>query len=310
VIDSGIQDSTAVNSLPKSTSSGSSLAGIRGNADLNTPRLNTSRVVYSQSWVNDGAGALDLYGHGTHVAGIMAGDGVNSTGPQYTKTFRGIAPNVNLVNLRVLDANGRGTDSGVIAAIQTAIQLKSKYNIRVINLSLGHPVFESYTVDPLCQAVEAAYRAGIVVVVAAGNEGRNNAQGNEGYGTIGVPANDPYVITVGAMRSMGTSTRADDLIATYSSKRPTAIDHVVKPDLVAPGNRQVSLSSWGTSLELNYSSNVVPINYYRSGDNSTVSSTYYIMSGTSMAAPVVSGSVALLLQAHPGLTPDQVKARL
>jgi serine protease AprX len=253
---------------------------------------------------------LDLYGHGTHVAGIMAGDGVNSTGPQYTKTFRGIAPNVNLVNLRVLDANGRGTDSGVIAAIQTAIQLKSKYNIRVINLSLGHPVFESYTVDPLCQAVEAAYRAGIVVVVAAGNEGRNNAQGNEGYGTIGVPANDPYVITVGAMRSMGTSTRADDLIATYSSKRPTAIDHVVKPDLVAPGNRQVSLSSWGTSLELNYSSNVVPINYYRSGDNSTVSSTYYIMSGTSMAAPVVSGSVALLLQAHPGLTPDQVKARL
>src|SRR5208337_3989897 len=228
VIDSGIQGTT---SKGKET------------ADLKLPGTSRSRIVYNQSWVNDAAGTQDAYGHGTNVAGIVGGNGSDSTGPQYTKTFKGIAPNSNLVNLRVLDANGMGTDSSVIAAIQTAIQLKATYNIRVINLSLGRPVFESYTVDPLCQAVEAAYRAGIVVVVAAGNDGRDNSQGTYGYGTISSPANDPYVITVGAMKSMGTPTRTDDLIATYSSKGPTLIDHVAKPDLVAPGNQLVSLVS-------------------------------------------------------------------
>ena len=107
------------------------------------------------------------------------------------------------------------------------IELKSTYNIRVINLSLGRPVYESYTTDPLCQAVEAAWKAGIVVVVAAGNEGRNNTFGTSGYGLIASPGNDPYVITVGAMRTMGTAARTDDLIASYSSKGPTTIDHVV-----------------------------------------------------------------------------------
>ena len=134
----------------------------------------------------------------------------------------GIAPGANLLNFRVLDANGNGSDSSVIAAIEQAIALKNKYNIRVINLSLGRPVFESYTQDPLCQAVEAAWKAGIVVVVAAGNDGRDNSFGNEGYGTIMAPGNDPYVITVGAMRSMGTPSRTDDLVASYSSKGPIA----------------------------------------------------------------------------------------
>ncbi len=100
-------------------------------------------------------------------------------------------------------------------------------------------MFESYTLDPLCQAVEAAYQAGIVVVVSAGNMGRDNSFRNNGYGTITAPANDPYVITVGAMKMMGTPDRGDDLIATYSSKGPTIIDHIAKPDLVAPGNRLV-----------------------------------------------------------------------
>ena len=142
---------------------------------------------------------------------------------------------MNLINLRVLDQNGAGTDSQVIAAIQTAIQLKSKYNIRVINLSLGRPVYESYTLDPLCQAVEQAWKAGIVVVVAAGNDGRNNNAGTNGYGTIAAPGNDPYVITVGAMNTVGTSSRADDQIASYSSKGPTLFDHIVKPDLGSTG---------------------------------------------------------------------------
>ena len=104
----------------------------------------------------------------------------------------------------MLDRNGAGTDSMVIAAIQRAIALKSTYNIQIINLSLGRPVMESYTLDPLCQAVEQAWKAGIVVVVAAGNEGRNNSKGTNGYGTITAPGNDPYVITVGAMKDVKT----------------------------------------------------------------------------------------------------------
>ena len=129
----------------------------------------------------------------------------------------------------------------MISAIQQAITLKSKYNIRIINLSLGRPVYESYTLDPLCKAVESAWQAGIIVVVASGNEGRNNTYGTNGYGTVMAPGNDPFVITVGAMKDMSTTSRADDLIASYSSKGPTQVDHIVKPDLVAPGNRIISL---------------------------------------------------------------------
>jgi serine protease AprX len=279
-------------------------------SDLSRSGTGSSRIVYSQSWINDGLGTVDGYGHGTHVAGIIGGSGYNSTGSGDILTFKGIAPKVQLINLRVLDSNGTGTDSSVIAAIDTAIQLKSKYNIRVINLSLGRPVFESYTVDPLCQAVEAAYRAGIVVVVAAGNDGRDNSAGANGYGTITSPGNDPYVITVGAMKSMGTPTPADDQIATYSSKGPTAIDHIAKPDLVAPGNRVVSIiENAGSTLATTYPQNTIPMSYYVTG-GSSAASPYFALSGTSMAAPAVSGAVALLLQQNSKLTPDQVKARL
>src|SRR5207237_4425236 len=130
--------------------------------------------------------------------------------------YKGIAPNAQIINLRVLDQNGVGYDSGIIAAINRAIQLKSVYNIRVLNLSLGRPVFESYTLDPLCQAVEQAWQAGIVVVTAAGNLGRDNSFGEHGYGTIQAPGNDPNVITVGAMNPVNTWTRTDDVIDTFS----------------------------------------------------------------------------------------------
>src|SRR6266513_5961867 len=183
-----------------------------------------------------------------HMSGIIAGAGWFSTGSNFTHTFKGIAPNANIINLRVLDQNGAGTDSSVIAAIQTAISLKSTYNIRVINLSLGRQAYESYKVDPLCQAVEAAWNAGIVVVVAAGNQGRNDSAGTEGYGTIAVPGNDPYAITVGAMKTAGTPTRSDDTIASYSSKGPTTYDYVVKPDIVAPGNQVISTLAPNASL--------------------------------------------------------------
>src|SRR6266566_1615778 len=194
------------------------------------------RVLYSQDFV--GGGTNDYYGHGEHVAGIIAGNGKDSSYSTYARMFKGIAPNANLINLRVLDQNGQGTDSGVISAIQVAISLQGKYHIRVMNLSLGRQVFESYTQDPLCQAVEAAWKKGIVVVAAAGNYGRDNSMGTGGYATVTSPGNDPYVITV------------------------------------------------------------------------STSSTYYSLSGTSMATPVVSGAAALLVQAQPKLTPDQVKARL
>jgi serine protease AprX len=275
-------------------------SGIAAHPDLNNAN-GVSRVVYSQSFVAGDTTTSDKFGHGTHVAGLIGGTGASSgTANGYAATYAGMAPGVNLINLRVLDQNGSGTDSGVIAAIQEAITLQSTYNIRVISMSLGRPIFETYTLDPVDQAVEAAWKAGIVVVAAAGNEGRYFP--TDGFGTIVVPGNDPSVITVGATMTEGTATRVDDQIASYSSKGPTAIDHTCKPDLVAPGNRQVSLRVAGSTLDTTY-----PL--YEIWPTSGTSM-YYELSGTSMATPVVSGAVALMLQQNPALTPDQVKARL
>jgi len=287
-------------------------SGVNAHKDFNSTGLLSallplSRVAYNQSFLSSSSTG-DQYGHGTHIAGLIAGNGASSTGSQYSRTFKGIAPNAKILNLRVLDANGAGTDSSVINAIQTAIALKSVYNIRVINLSLGRGIYESYKLDPLCQAVEQAWKSGIVVVVAAGNDGRYLP--TDGYGTITAPGNDPYVITVGAMKTMDTPTRADDQIASYSSKGPTFIDRIVKPDLVAPGNLLVSTELPGVTLESSEPGNLVPYNFYMYGGSSASSTSYFTLSGTSMATGVVSGIVADLLQAHPTLTPDQVKARL
>ncbi len=317
------------------------------NADENLGMLPTS-LVYSEDFtglmptVSLGKIGLQLpgfapdwYGHGQHIAGIIASNGKASNCLSCTQSFVGIAPAVNLINLKVLDASGTGSDSSVIAAINRAILLKNVLNVRVINLSLGRPVYESYTQDPLCQAVEAAWKAGIVVVVSSGNEGRDNSTGNQGYGTVGAPGNDPFVITVGAMRDLGTADRSDDLMASYSSKGPSAIDHVVKPDLVAPGNQIVALLNQHGTLALQNPQNITPLRTYNSlapaagtipnqpaydpSSNTAppavrigtgYSPQYFQMSGTSMAAGVVSGAVADLLQASPALTPDQVKMLL
>ena len=279
-------------------------SGINDNPDLHDPATGLSRVIYNESFV--GGTASDGYGHGTHVAGILAGNAQMSGGLGNPRAIYGVAPNVRLVNLRVLDSNGAGKDSIVIAALQRAIALKNTYNIRVVNLSLGRRVYESYKQDPLCQAVEATWRAGIVVVVAAGNWGRDNSLHTSGYGMIASPGNEPYVITVGAMNSMSTADRSDDKIATYSSKGPTLIDHVVKPDLVAPGNKLASLLASGSTLDAMYPGDEVSPAVYGGSGNPK----YMKLSGTSMATPIVSGAAALLLEQDPSTTPDVIKARL
>ena len=281
-------------------------SGVADHVDLHN--ANGSRVVYSESFVPGNTSAVDAYGHGTHVSGILGGNGsASGSGSGYPSKITGMAPNVNIINLRVLDQNGAGTDSQVIAAIQRAIQLKTQYNIRVINLSLGRAVFESYTVDPLDQAVEQAWAAGIVVVVAAGNNGRDNSMHTNGFATIGSPANDPAVITVGATRTFNTATRNDDAIASYSSKGPTLVDHIVKPDVVAPGNRIGSLLAKNSTLDTTDPTlEIAPSGPCGPG----CSNKYFRLSGTSMSTPVVSGAVALMLQNDPTLTPDTVKARI
>lgn len=294
-------------------------SGVYPHDDLRKSNNSGSRIVYSESFVPGDTSTNDAFGHGTHVAGIVGGNGHDSQSG-YAEQYLGIAPNANIINLRVLDGNGAGTDSQVIAAIQRAIQLRSTYNIRVINLSLGRPIFESYTQDPLCQAAEAAWQAGIVVVVAAGNTARSNVGGISGYGTIQAPGNDPNVITVGATNTNGTPTRLDDTIASYSSKGPTLIDHIVKPDLVAPGNRVVSLLAPGSSMAANYptltlspSTPLITCALGALGLNvctSDSSPKYLSLSGTSMATPVVSAAAALMIQKDPTLTPDTIKARM
>src|SRR5579863_4870859 len=276
-------------------------SGVYNHPDLNAANSSKSRIVYRQSFI--GGVLNDDFGHGTHVAGILAGNGSSSDQQGAFRTFKGIAPHANILDLRVLDQNGASNDSVVIAAIEKAVQLKNQYNVRVINLSLGRQSFESCTQDPLCQAVEAAWKAGIVVVVAAGNEGRN------GYSTILSPGSAPHAITVGAMKTEATMNTSDDRIASYSSRGPTNIDLIAKPDVVAPGNLVDSLLAPGSTLVKDYPADIVPASSYTKAKVSG-GPLYLQLSGTSMATPVVSGAVALMIQKDPTLTPDTVKARI
>jgi serine protease AprX len=240
----------------------------------------------------------DDYGHGTHVAGIIAGNGFDSDGAR-----TGIAPGAHLAVLKVLDESGRGYVSDVIAAIDYAVARRDALNLRVINLSVATGVYESYHTDPLTLAAERAVRAGMTVVAAAGNNGRSPA-GNTQYGGITSPGNAPWVLTVGASSHMGTPDRADDTIAAFTSRGPGALDYRAKPDVVAPGIGIESLSTPGSTLYSTASGYLLP------GTRTTPELPYMSLSGTSMSAPVVSGTVALMLQANPTLTPNAVKAIL
>lgn len=232
--------------------------------------------------------ATDKYGHGTHVTGIIADDGSYSGGQ-----YMGVAPKVNILGLRVSDDNGMSYESDVVAALQWVYNNKAAYNIKVVNLSLNSSIYQSYHTSPLAAACEILWFNSVVVVVSAGNNGTS---------TLYPPANDPFVITVGATDDKNTVDLADDLVTTFSAY---GVDETgrVKPDLVAPGKNLIAFLPDVNALTISQQHPENQVNSY-----------YFRMSGTSMAAPVVSGAVALLLQKAQEtgvpLTPDQVKFRL
>ena len=200
------------------------------------------RVAAFVDFVNGQAAPYDDDGHGTQVAGIIAGNGYDSYGQK-----AGMAPAASLVSLKVLDANGAGTVSNIIAALDWVLANHTTYNIRVVNLSVGAAVYESYWTDPLTLAAKRVVDAGVVVVGAAGNVGQN-AAGQPQYGGITAPGNAPWVITVGASSTNGTPKRSDDSMASFSSRGPTYLDWSAKPDLVAPGVGTVALSDPNSTL--------------------------------------------------------------
>ena len=256
-------------------------SGIQNGADF------TGRIAGAYDFTA-GKGAIlvtpsDEYGHGTHVSGLIGSTGAASSGK-----YAGMAPGVKFLSLKVLDRKGSGKTSNVIAALDFAVAHKNKFNVRVVNLSLGHPIYESAATDPLVRAVERAVHAGITVVVAAGNVGTNPVTGVQGYGGIASPGNAPSALTVGAAATAGTLARGDDRVATYSSRGPTWYDGFAKPDVVAPGSNMISNAADGSTLVLSYPSLVV-----KEG-----TAKFLRLNGSSMATGVVSGLVALMMEAN------------
>jgi serine protease AprX len=241
------------------------------------------RLVVRVDLTPDGDG-YDRYGHGTHMAGIVAGDGASSGG-----RWSGAAPEAEIVSVKVAGWDGATDVSAVIAALQWVVSHKHRYDIRVLNLSFGTDSIQGYEVDPLNLAVERAWAAGILVVVAAGNGGPEP-------GSIAKPADDPYVVTVGAADIHGTASPRDDTVAEFSAVGPTR-DGSQKPDLLAPGITIVSTGAPGSTI-------------HQFRPEARVGTRYFKGSGTSQAAAIVSGVAALLFEEDPTLSPDEVKSVL
>ncbi len=263
-------------------------------------------------------GSTDAFGHGTHVASLVAGSGASTAGVD-----RGIAPNVRLIDLKVLDKNGVGYTSDVILAIDYAVANRTTLRIDVINLSLGHPIYEPAATDPLVQAIERAVRSGIVVVASAGNVGRSLETGEVGYAGVTSPGNAPSAITVGSLNTQGTETRSDDVVAPYSSRGPTWYDGYAKPDVVAPGHRLVGEFSKASTLYETLPGSLLierPLKRNGTVTGSSDKANMMMLSGTSMATGVTSGVVALMIEANrhaaveagatARLSPNAIKAML
>jgi serine protease AprX len=223
----------------------------------------------------------DSFGHGTFVAGVIGGNGASSGG-----AYQGVAPNVNLLSVKIAGRSGAADVSNVLAAIQWVVSFKDRYNVKVINLSLGTDSTQSYHVDPLDYAVEKAWQAGVTVVVSASNRGPAPQ-------TISKPGDDPFVITVGAVDDQGTAGLGDDAVPNFSSRGPTAADGLPKPDVTAPGAHVVSLRAPGSAIDTQFP------NY--------INGSYRKGSGTSFSTGMVSGAAALIAQANPTATPDRIK---
>jgi serine protease AprX len=227
----------------------------------------------------------DSYGHGTFVAGLVAGNGASSAGE-----YSGEAPGAGLVAVKVAGATGQTDLATVIAGVSWAVSNRSAFDIGVLNMSLGYQPIASTALDPLDRAVDVAWNSGIVVVTSSGNAGPFN-------GTVLSPGDDPQVITVGGLDDMATPALADDTMAPFSSAGPTSPDGWYKPDLVASGRSVVSLRAPGSTIDTGFPS-------------ARIGSGNFVGSGTSFSAGITSGAVALILAAHPSDTPSQVKAAL
>ena len=266
--------------------------GIAGDIpDFQTPGWNGSRVIASAVTNPCATDATDDYGHGTHVAGLIAGNSLlYPSDSRYYGRYMGVAPRANLVSVKVSDDDGNTTVLDVIAGIQFAVDNKAQYGIRVINLSLSSNAAESYRTDPLDAAAEQAWNAGIVVVAAAGNEALTSD------GVTFSPANDPWVITVGALDDRGTFSRLDDILAPWSSRGLTQ-DGIRKPEVLAPGGGLVSALAPESDFAHLCPTCIVDTRYFKAG-------------GTSMATAVVSGAAALILEERPYWSPARVKGAL
>jgi len=245
-----------------------------------------NRLVGGVDLSGEGDPFTDSYGHGTFVAGLIAGDGSSSGG-----LYRGEAPGANLISIKAAGASGSTDLATVISGIQWAVNNRGKFNIGVLNISMGAPPFPSSVLNPLDRAAESAWNSGIVVVASAGNTGPNN-------GTITAPGDDPLVVTVGAIDDQGTAATADDTMTDFSAVGPTTIDGWFKPDLVAAGRSVVSLRAPGSTIDVN-------------NPSARIGSTNFVGSGTSFSAAITSGAAALLKQLDPSNgNADRIKGRL